>query len=542
MSLNIKKKNVIYLYMSKILNSRETLIHQLLKDDCLNPINNYCDEDNYYSILNSKKTINGLFFPIPITLCVDIELSKHSVIIIKNDTNRILSKMHVKGFFKPDLSLEIQKIIGCNDSSHPFYQEIMNKKDKVYIFGELEHIQDHDFNGFEEIRKTPNELREYFQNSGFKNIIGFQTRNPIHKSHYNLTIQAMKIVGDDSLVFLNPVSDTIQKTDIDIYTRVRCYKKLLDKYPAGRVLLNLLDYPMMMTGPTEALLHAIIRRNLGCTHFIVGRDHAGPSVKKQDGTNFYESDEAQNICREFENELGIKILIIGNMVYVEELDNYIEETSNLPYKSKNISGTLLRKMLCEGEQVPDWFSFPEVTIELEKYYKRINNKGICFYCVGLSGSGKTYFANKLSNLLQEKGIEKNISLLDADILRHHISYGLGFSREDRSRNVRRIGYLASEIVKHGGICIVSNIAPFQEDRDYNRKLIEEHGKYIEIFIDTPLSICEERDCKGIYKLYREGKAKDITGLDSPFDSPIKCNFTVNNQNFGEILQKCSELI
>jgi len=294
-----------------------------------------------------------------------------------------------------------------------------------------------------------------------------------------------------------------------------CYKQTL-KY-LGNATLSILTLSMRMAGPREAVWHAMIRKNYGCTHFIVGRDHAGPSYKKKDGSSFYGPLEAQTLAKSLEDSIGIKIVTSEEVVYCEDIQKYMSLSESVGHTVKNISGTKFRSMLETSEPVPEWYSYPEVLVPLKEFYTK--QKGHCFYFVGLSGSGKSTLANAFKGKLAEEFPSREVTLLDADEIRTNLSKGLGFSREDRSTNVRRIGYVASEIVRHGGLVIVANIAPYQADRDYNKQLISKYGKYTEIFVDTPLDVCEERDVKGLYKQARAGTLKGFTGISDPFELP-----------------------
>jgi sulfate adenylyltransferase len=274
---------------------------------------------------------------------------------------------------------------------------------------------------------------------------------------------------------------------------------------------------MRMAGPREAVWHAVIRRNYGCSHFIVGRDHAGPSYKKQDGTSFYGPLDAQKLAKSLEAQIGIKIVTSEEVVYCEDTQTYMTTTEAQGHEVKQISGTQFRSMLEKGTPVPEWYSWPEVVEPLQKFYQK--PRGLCVYFVGLSGSGKTTMAQALKARMQEEWPHKEVTVLDADEIRTHLSKGLGFSKEDRSMNVRRIGYVASEIVRHGGIVLVANIAPFEADRAANRALISQHGTYLEVFVDTTLETCEARDVKGLYKAARAGTIKQFTGISDPFETP-----------------------
>jgi sulfate adenylyltransferase len=379
--------------------------------------------------------------------------------------------------------------------------------------------------------------------------VGFQTRNPMHRSHFELTKYALEKCGKDARLILMPVVGITQSCDVDYHVRTRCYKKLLPYYE-GKAELVLIPLSMRMAGPREAVLHAIIRKNYGCTHFIVGRDHAGPSYKKKDGTDFYGPYDAHALVEKYKADIGIEIVLSQMIVYVENLEKYLPMNEvrvggvggDGGDKVLNISGTEQRRLLKTGAEIPAWFSFPEIVEELRLEYRMLNKRGLCIYLTGLSGSGKSTVANFLMEKIMENEKERKITMLDADVVRTNLSKGLGFSREDRSTNVRRIGYVCSEIVKHGGIAIVANIAPYEDDRKYNREMIEgAGGTYVECFIDTTLEKCEERDVKGLYALARKGIIKEFTGISDPYERPVNAEIVINGEMnldviIGEIIE------
>jgi sulfate adenylyltransferase len=400
---------------------------------------------------------------------------------------------------------------------------------------------------FQEDRMTPEQTRIFFADNDWSTIIGFQTRNPMHRSHLELTKYAMKQVNnDDTKLLIQPIVGVTQECDIDYYTRVKCYKLIMKEYPEGSAKLSLLPLSMRIAGPREAMWHALIRKNYGCTHFIVGRDHAGPSSKKKNGDSFYGPYDAHELLEKHTDEIGIEIVKSKMIVYVKDTQDYmpIDEVPE-GMEVLNISGTEQRRMLRNSEEIPSWFTYPSIVEELRKSVVPLDKRGFCIYLIGLSGSGKSTIANTLKNKLQEL-VDRPISILDGDIVRKNLSKGLGFSKEDRSTNVKRIGYVASEIVKHRGIAICSNIAPYEEDRLENRKLISEHGGYIEVYVNTPLETCEDRDVKGLYKLARQGVIKEFTGISDPFEKPEHSEIVLNDcknlqGSIDTIINKLKEL-
>jgi len=518
------------------LNDRLTCDLELLLNKSFYPLNGFLNEKDYKSVIENMRLANGKLWPIPIVLPID-EITKEKIkheeyVILKNSTNLPLAKLYITDIYKPDLLQECLKVYGTNDINHPYVKIIndLTKNNIWYIGGKVKKINDPQHFDFINDRYTPEQMKIFFKNNNWNTIVGFQTRNPMHRSHYELTKYALTQAGTDAKLLIQPIVGITQDCDINYPTRVRCYKKLINYYPKNTTKLCLLPLSMRMAGPREALWHALIRKNYGCTHFIVGRDHAGPSVKNKQGESFYGPYDAHNLLDKYSSELGIKIIKSQMIVYIKELKEY-RPINNVPegVTIMNISGTEQRKRLKEGTKIPAWFSYPDIITELRKSILPINKQGFCIYLIGLSGCGKTTIANLLKNKLSEF-TPRPITILDGDIVRKNLSKGLGFSKEDRSTNVRRIGFVASEIVKHNGIVICANIAPYEEDREFNRNIISKYGKYIEVFINTPLDICENRDIKGLYKAARQGIIKNFTGISDPFEIPKKNDIILNDYN------------
>ncbi len=518
--------------MSCILDSKSLCDLECILDGYFDPIKTFMNENDWRQVCNSLHLENGNFFPLPVNLAVDKNICKIGDVLILSDyTNYPLAKMTIEEIYEPDIEFECLNAYGTTDTSHPYVLYKQDHKGKVYVSGPLKRINNFRHYDFKDIRITPAQSREYFKEQGWKKIIGFQTRNPMHRAHFELTKYALKSVDSDNVkLFLNPVVGETQVVDINYYTRVHCYKKIMDRYERNLVKLGLLPLAMRMAGPREACLHAIIRKNYGCTHFIVGRDHAGPSFKTINGENFYGPYDAQELFFKYSDEIGI-IPIVSKMIVYNQTKNTYQPIDDVNDSDKilTLSGTEVRKRLANNLEIPEWFSYPEI-VEILK--KSIIKRGICYYFIGLSGSGKTTFANILKSKLLEKDPSKEITILDGDVVRHNLSKGLSFTKKDRSINVQRIGYVASEIVRHGGIVICANIAPYISDRKINRALIENFGgKYIEIYVNTPIEVCEKRDVKGLYKLARSGKIKQFTGINDPFELPKNHEIEIVDESF-----------
>ena len=521
---------------------------ELLLNGAFNPLTGFMKEKDYNSVVENYRLANGEVWPIPIVYTInDDEIDKyssHKTIILKDKTNLPLAHFHIEEIYKPDIEKECKGVYGTNDDNHPYVKILQSRPNVHYIGGRVEKINLPSHFDFNSLRLTPDKVKKMKEERGIKNLVGFQTRNPMHKCHFELVKYALKQVGEpNTAALVHPVVGITQECDIDYYSRVKCYKKIMKHFDENEGILSLLTLSMRMGGPREALFHALIRKNYGCTHFIVGRDHAGPSYKTKEGKKFYGDYDAHELLGRLKDEIGIDVIVAKAIMYVKELGEYrCEDELKGGETCMHISGTEQRRLLRAGEDIPEWFSFKEVVSELKQVYKPNIKKGFCIYLVGLSGSGKSLLASTLNEALNEKLSGRVVSILDGDVIRQNISKGLGFSKNDRSTNVRRIGYVASEIVKHGGVCIAANIAPYDNDRLVNRQLIEESGGYFEIHVDTSLNKCEERDIKGLYKKAREGVIKEFTGISDPFEKPSRADLTLDNSNIEQISKNVNKIL
>lgn len=521
--------------MDKILDERETCDLECLVTGAFAPLTTYMTQSEYTECLRSM-TLNGKdVFSIPIVCIVPHTVAKDTEIQLKSKTGTILAKLTVQECWQPDLTEEWKAVFGSDDKNHPYIDYMMKSQPQTpfYVSGKLQTIVTQFHENFKEYRRTPAEVR------ALGPWVGFQTRNPLHRSHIELIHRAAASVGGK--VLLHPVEGVTQECDIPFPVRMKCYRQVISKLPDAT--LSILPLSMRMAGPREAVWHAVIRRNYGCSHFIVGRDHAGPSYKKADGNSFYGPLDAQKLALSLQEKIGITILASEELVYCEDISTYVPVSQSKDHVVKNISGTELRNRLRLKEHIQEWFSYPEVVKTLQDYYNQ--QRGACFYFVGLSGSGKSTLAEYVKGVLEQEYPHRPVTLLDADIIRTHLSKGLGFSKEDRSMNVRRIGYVASEIVKHGGIVLVANIAPYQADRDFNKSLISQFGDYVEFYIDTPIDECERRDVKGLYAMARAGKIGSFTGVSDPFEIPekaIRVPFMEKDSTYSFVWNICKKYV
>ena len=531
------------------LTDRQLCDCEMILDGSLNPLNGFMTEEDYNAVLETMRLENGKIFPIPIVLDVNEKFSQKLTfgeeIILRDKEGFQIAQMLVKNIWKPDLEKEAKLTYGTSDILHPAVNYLFNEGNNIYIGGEIKKITMPNHYDYKKYRIGPKEVKSKIKKMGWDKVIAFQTRNPLHRAHVEMTLRSMKEL--DANLLLHPVVGLTKSGDIDHYTRIKCYEHVICKYPRNSTLLALLPLAMRMGGPREALLHSIIRKNYGCSHIIIGRDHAGPGLNSN-GESFYGVYESQNLVKQFENEIGIKMISFEFMVYVPKKKSYQTLESLGPnVKYKTISGTELRNRLDNAKKIPKWFSYPEVTSELIKSRPPKYKKGLTIFFTGLSGSGKSTLANGLLVKLLEK-TNRAITLLDGDIVRTHLSSELGFSREHRSLNVRRIGYVASEITKHGGIAICAPIAPYKKERSFNKNLISKYGGYIEVYVNTSLEKCEERDSKGLYQLARAGKLKKFTGISDPYEVPENPDITINSDGsispiilVDKIIQKIIDL-
>ncbi len=507
-------------FPSITLTPRQLCDIELLLSGGFSPLKGFMSQQDYDSVLEDMRLTDGTLWPMPITLDVDEETAaNHQAgdrIALRDRTGLLVAIITVSDIWQPDKAKEADKAFGTQDKAHPAVAYLFDQAGSHYIGGTLEGISMPIHYDFLDLRKTPAQLRAEFETNEADQVVAFQTRNPMHRAHKELTDRAAEGIGGALLI--HPVVGMTKPGDIDYFTRVRCYKKLLEHYPEGRAMLSLLPLAMRMAGPREALWHAIIRKNHGCTHLVVGRDHAGPG-NDSNGNPIYGPYDAQELVTQYQEELGIEMVPFRLMVYAPAIDGYkpIDEVQE-GEETLNISGTELRRRLAEGEEIPDWFSYADVVAELRKTHPPKNKQGFTVFFTGLSGSGKSTIANAL--LTKLLGVtSRPITILDGDVVRTHLSKGLGFSAEDRSINVQRIGYVASEITKHHGIAICAPIAPYTADRKVNEDLINSFGAYIEVFADAPLAVVEERDTKGLYAKARAGLIKGFTGIDDPYEAP-----------------------
>ena len=501
---------------------------ELLAVGAFSPLDRFMGSRDHERVLHEMRLAGGQLFPIPISLPLEAGpgIKLDSEVALRDARNELLAVMTVDEIYDWDLDDFLHSVLGTSDPRHPFVAEL-HRCPRRNVSGRLRLIElprHYDFSG---LRLRPSETRRRLKMLGHANVVAFQTRNPLHRAHEEITRRAMKQI--DGVLLLHPVVGLTKPGDVDQFTRVRTYQAVAGRYyPLERILLSLLPLAMRLAGPREALWHAIIRRNYGATHMIVGRDHASPGLDAN-GRPFYHPLAAQELAQKFSDEIGVGILPFGEFVYLPEEDRY-EEAARVPETSRTVSlsGTQVRENYLEaGQPLPVWFTRPEVAKILADTYPPRHQQGVCVWFTGLSGAGKSTTAHVLTVLLQELG--RQVTLLDGDVVRTHLSRGLGFSKEDRDLNIRRIGFVAAEIVRHGGLAICAAVSPYRATRNDVRGMVGA-DQFIEVFVDTPLAECERRDTKGMYARARRGEITGFTGIDDPYEMPQHAEITIGTSD------------
>ena len=511
------------------LTARQVCDLELLLSGGFSPLRGFMTKADYESVCYSLRLTTGILWPMPITLDVSERFakslnSKSSKIALRDAEGVMLAVLNVEEVWQPDRKVEAAEVFGTTSPIHPGVDYLLNKGNRWYLGGTIEGLRLPSFYDFRSLRSTPAELRAEFARLGWRRVVAFQTRNPMHRAHVELTFRAAKQV--EASLLIHPAVGITKPRDVDYFTRVRCYQLILAKFPAGTAKLSLLSLAMRMGGPREAIWHALIRKNHGCSHLIVGRDHAGPG-KDANGRPFYEPYEAQDLFRKYEAEIGVRMVAFNTMVYVEDKDKYLPE-DEVPAEARvlNISGTELRQRLNEGRDLPGWFTYSDVAQELRRSFPPRHKQGVTIFFSGLSGAGKSTIANVLLIKFLEMG-GRPVTLLDGDLVRQHLSSELGFSKEHRDINIRRIGYVASEITKNRGIAICAPIAPYDVTRKEVRAMIEPLGGFVMVHLSTPVEVCERRDRKGLYAKARAGILKEFTGVSDPYEEPQDAEIVIN---------------
>lgn len=511
-----------------LLSNRQCCDLECLLNDAFYPLTGFLEFDDYMSVCNSMRLCNGTLWPIPITLDVPeqfaSQLLPNEKIILTNDENTPLAILTVSSKWLANKEDEARLVFATTDKKHPGVQYLFEQAKAWYLGGKLTQISLPVHHDFVQYRHTPAQLKQLFKIYGWSKIVAFQTRNPIHRAHFELTQRAANSINAHLLI--HPVVGLTKPGDVDPVVRVQCYEKVLEKYPKQSAMLSLLPLAMRMAGPREALWHALIRKNYGVTHFIVGRDHAGPGLNSQ-GTPFYDPFAAQSLLKKYSQELHIEIINFPAVVYVKEKGAFLTLDETTPDDTiEDISGTDLRQRLEHQLDIPDWFSFRDIIKILQKSYPPKHKQGYTLFFTGLSGAGKSTLAKAVLAKLVESN-ERKVTLLDGDVMRQNLSSELGFSKTDRDTHIKRMGYVASEITKHQGIAICAAIAPYLSTRQFVREIIAQHGGFIEIHVSTPIDVCKQRDIKGLYKKAELGLITEFTGVSDPYQEPTNAELVID---------------
>jgi sulfate adenylyltransferase len=502
------------------LNARQTCDLELLATGAFSPLKGFMNGSDYESVLDRMRLQDNTLWPIPVCLDVSETIARRlevgQSLALRDPEGFLLAILHVEDLWPIDHKKEAFQVYGTDDPNHPGVHHLFHATGDYYVGGAVEVISLPLHPDFKQLRRTPEEIRLNYKKLGWNRVVGFITRNPIHRPQFEITLRAMREAKANLLLL--PIAGTTMPKDFDHFTRVRCYHQVASHFPPGSYLLNLLPLAARMAGPRTALLHAIIAKNFGCTHLVIGRDHGGPGLNNQ-GKPFYAPDAAQTIARQHCNEINSTIISFAEMVYLPFEDEY-RSVDEVPPGTQaiSLSGTEIRRRIRAGRQVPEWATFPEVMGELLKAYPPPRQQGVTIFFTGLSGAGKSTIAKVLFSRFLEIG-DRPVTLLDGDIIRRNLSNELTFSKEHRDINVRRIGFVAGEITKNRGIAICAPIAPYAATRREIRKAIETYGGFIEVHVATPIDECESRDRKGMYAKARAGLIKGFTGVDDPYEEP-----------------------
>jgi sulfate adenylyltransferase len=511
-----------------ILNERQLCDLECLATGIFSPLEGFMLRSEYESVLDRMRLQNGLLWPIPICLDVHEQVGRNlevgQSIALRDPEGYLLAVLHIYDIWPVEKEKEAAAVYGTMDKSHPGVEYLLNQSGSYYVGGNLEVLNLPIHYDFKQLRLIPREVRQTIRKLAKEHVMSYQTTAPIHRPRFEMTLKAMR--GNHASLLVLPITGITRPTDFDHFTRVRCYRQVARRYPPDSMMLNLLPLGIRMAGPRDAVLHAIISKNFGCTHFIVDYDHADPGMDNC-GEAFYPQNEACNLSSEFGRELEMIPVPMEELVYLPFEDEF-QSKSRIPEKSQyiSLSGTDIWDRLRKGRKIPEWATFSQVITELQRAYPPPKKQGFTVFFTGLSGAGKSTIAKVLQTRFLEMG-DRPVTLLDGDIVRRNLSSELTFSKEHRDINVRRIGFVASEITKNRGIAICAPIAPYETTRREIRKAIEQYGGFIEVHVSTPLEECEKRDRKGMYVKARAGLIKGFTGVDDPYELPEKCEIKID---------------
>ena len=517
-------------YPSIDLSPRQRCDIELLLNRAFYPLSGYLGREDYQSVLDSMRLADRTVWPIPI--CLDVtektatQLSRGQKVALNDEEGFLLAILTVTDLWKPDKRFEAVSVYGTDDPDrHPSVRQLLEQTGEWYVGGGLEGISLPIHYDFKELRLPPSETHRRFALNGWRRVVGFHTDDYLHCAHREMVLAAARDTGAN--IFLQPVVGLDHPGNIDHYTHVRCYEAIAGKFPRNMTMLSLLPLAHRWAGPREALWHAIIKKNFGCSHFLVADHHGDPFAHREDIAPLYPAHASQELVHRFEAEIDLRMVPLREMVYVEEKAQYVPRDKVSPdMKVRTITSAEFKRRLQNDLEIPEWFSYPEVVNELKRAFPPRSKQGVTIFMTGLSGSGKSTIAKVLLVKFLEMR-DRPVTLLDGDIVRKNLSSELSFSKEHRNLNITRIGFVASEITKNGGIALCAPIAPYEESRRANRELISRYGGYIEVYVSTPLEVCEQRDRKGLYAKARAGKVKGVTGVSDPYIPPSHPEITID---------------
>ena len=514
------------------LSPRQLCDLELLLNRGFYPLAGYLNQKEYNSVVSTMRLPDGEVWPMPVnldireTLATSISIGER--IALNDQEGFLLAILTVDDIWQPDKTVEAKAIYGTDDpTKHPGVRQLYDRNADWYIGGSLEGVSLPIHYDFRDLRLTPSETARTFSMNGWRRVLGFHTDDYLHCAHREMVLSAAREHG--AALFLQPVADLTHPGALEYYTQIRCYQAFAGKFPSNMLKLGLTPFASRKAGPREALWQAITRKNFGCSHFMVAADHADPFRSGKSTDLFYPLASAQELVAKYATETGIEMVPQQVMGYDQTLKTYITLDGQNNSDVATISSSELQNKLLKGENIPEWFSYPEIVAELEKSFPPKSKQGFTVFLTGLSGSGKSTIAKVLLVKFMEMN-DRPVTLLDGDIVRQNLSSELTFSEEHRNLNITRIGFVASEITKNGGIALCAPIAPYEESRQANRDLISSYGGYIEVHIATPLEVCEQRDRKGLYAKARAGKVKGVTGITDPYINPSNPELTIDTSN------------
>jgi sulfate adenylyltransferase len=514
------------------LNVRQLCDVEMLINGGFSPLGGYMNRGDYEHVLAEMRLADGTVWPLPVVLDVSeafaANIEAGQSVALRDAEGVLLAVLDVTEKWQPNLTAEVQALLGTADERHPGAHDLLRNRHPVCLGGRVRGTALPTHYDFPVLRQTPAEVRASFARRGWRRVAAFLTRNPLHRLQYETTTRGARLADANLLVL--PIVGPTQPDDVDLYTRLRCWEEGLRHFPEDHAEVAALPLAMRLAGPREALMQAIVARNYGCSHVIVG-PHQGGAVRDETGKPFYAPQAATILLEKLASEIGIEVAAVPSLVYSEDRAQFIEQAeARDSERIATLNGPEARRRMRAGIALPEWYSFPEVIAQVMRNYPPRTRQGFTVFFTGLSGSGKSTLAHALIARLREIG-GRAITLLDGDIVRKYLSSELGFSREHRDINIRRIGFVAAEITKHGGVAVCAPIAPYAATRRQVRALVEAQGGFFEVYVATPIEECERRDRKGLYAKARAGIVKEFTGVSDPYEVPDDAELVIDTRSY-----------